>query len=120
MTDWCDKLRDNLPLICVCGNRDHGRPGLPCSAECKGPPTSQTGPMRRMALDLRTLVLWAYRAGWARGVREYAVWRDGEQLVGVSEKPLADVLAEGPPPEYEAVDLHPSGRNLPGLDDPGT
>jgi len=34
--------------------------------------------------------------GWADGVREYAVWRDGSQLVGVMERPLADVLRAGP------------------------
>ena len=34
----------------------------------------------------------AYRAGMKNGVREYAVWKDGEQLVGVMRRPLREVL----------------------------
>jgi hypothetical protein len=28
------------------------------------------------------------------GIREYAVWKDGAQLVGVMRRPLKDVLAQ--------------------------
>jgi len=34
--------------------------------------------------------------GWRDGVREYATWRDGEQLVGCMETPLGKVLERGP------------------------
>ena len=36
----------------------------------------------------------AYRAGMKNGIREYAVWKDGEQLVGVMRRPLREVLAQ--------------------------
>lgn len=47
----------------------------------------------------------AYRAGWAEGVRSYAIWSDGEQLVGVMHKPLAAVLKEGPDTNIMAIHL---------------
>lgn len=36
----------------------------------------------------------AYRAGMKNGIREYAVWKDGERLVGVMRVPLRHVLRE--------------------------
>ena len=35
-----------------------------------------------------------FRQGYESCLREYAVWNNGEQLVGVRRRPLADVLAE--------------------------
>ncbi len=37
-----------------------------------------------------------FRKGWEKGVRDFAIWRNGEQLVGCMERPLRRVLAEGP------------------------
>lgn len=34
----------------------------------------------------------AYLKGLMEGIRLYAIWRNGEQLVGCLEQPLADVL----------------------------
>lgn len=34
--------------------------------------------------------------GWNRGVREFAIWRDGEQLVGCQERPLKSALRLNP------------------------
>ena len=36
----------------------------------------------------------AYRMGYADAVRNYAVWRDGEQFVGAMARPLKTVLNE--------------------------
>lgn len=36
----------------------------------------------------------AYREGYADAVRNYAVWKDGEQLVGAMQRPLKTVLEE--------------------------
>jgi hypothetical protein len=38
-------------------------------------------------------VLASYRAGVKEGVQRYAVWKDGEQLVGIMREPLGSVLA---------------------------
>jgi hypothetical protein len=35
-----------------------------------------------------------YRAGYKAAVRDYAVWHDGEQFVGVQHRPLKQVLEE--------------------------
>ena len=35
-----------------------------------------------------------WRSGVKDGIRRFAVWKDGEQFVGVTEKPLAVVLSE--------------------------
>lgn len=43
---------------------------------------------------LRQELAKAYREGYAAAVREYAVWSDGEQLVGTLRRPLAVVLKE--------------------------
>ena len=48
----------------------------------------------------------AYDAGWRDAVRLYAVWHDGSQLVGVMEKPLNQVLDEGPPADQKNLALH--------------
>lgn len=34
----------------------------------------------------------AYRIGYEDAVRNYATWKNGEQLVGALQRPLADVL----------------------------
>ena len=34
----------------------------------------------------------AYRAGMKNGIREYAVWKDGEQLVGIMRRPIREVF----------------------------
>ena len=36
----------------------------------------------------------AYRRGYADAVTNYAVWKNGEQLVGVMQRPLKEVLEE--------------------------
>ena len=36
----------------------------------------------------------AYRMGYEHALRNYAVWKDGEQLVGAMQRPLKSVLAE--------------------------
>lgn len=36
----------------------------------------------------------AYRMGYADGVRNYAIWKNGTQYVGAMQRPLKDVLAE--------------------------
>ena len=33
-----------------------------------------------------------YKEGYKDGVKNYAVWKDGEQLVGVGQSPLKNVL----------------------------
>lgn len=47
----------------------------------------------------------AYDKGWEDAVRLYAVWRNGEQLVGVKETPLDLVLQGGPPADQKAMSL---------------
>ena len=47
------------------------------------------------AADLCRILEDAYRKGWEHGVRDFAIWRDGQQLVGCMEKPLHTVLAKG-------------------------
>ena len=46
-----------------------------------------------------------YRKGWARGMKDYAVWKDGEQLVGVMQRPLQGVLDVGPDQMRMETDL---------------
>ena len=41
----------------------------------------------------RSAEIAAYRAGMVNGIRAYAFWKDGEQLVGVMRRPLREVLA---------------------------
>ena len=36
----------------------------------------------------------SYREGYTDGVSNYAIWKDGEQLVGCMQRPLKQVLAE--------------------------
>ena len=36
----------------------------------------------------------AYRIGYADAVRNYAIWKNGEQVVGCRETPLKTVMAE--------------------------
>ncbi len=52
-------------------------------------------PERELAESQKPEIV-AYVKGWAEGVRLYAIWKDGEQFVGVKRKPLFDVLEEGP------------------------
>jgi len=51
---------------------------------------------RALAAFARAEVVRARVEGWKDGAREYAVWRDGRQLVGVMERELEDVLSTGP------------------------
>lgn len=108
-TNVFENLAGMLPLICRCGNKDHGRLGAECSAECQEPP-------RRMILDVEVLVRWAYRQGWNRAVDDFATWHDGEQLVGALERPKNEVLTRGPHETALLVDLHVTGDNYPGRD----
>jgi len=52
-------------------------------------------------------IVEAYNAGWADAVRLYAVWKNGEQLVGVMERPLGAVLSDGPPFDIRVTTLAP-------------
>ncbi len=45
---------------------------------------------------LEQQLLKAFRLGWEKGVRDFAIWSDGEQLVGCTQRPLAAVLEKGP------------------------
>lgn len=36
----------------------------------------------------------AYRMGYEDALRNYGIWRDGEQLIGAMQRPLREVLAE--------------------------
>lgn len=101
-----DELERTLPLVCECGNKDHGHIGAECSAECGG----------RMTLDHHTLVNWAYRKGWERAVWLYAVHKDGEMLVGVMQKPFKRAIEGGPDHTQRSVDLDPTGKNYPNRD----
>ncbi len=47
----------------------------------------------------------AYNAGWRDAVRLYAVWRNGEQVVGTRERPLREVLEDGPPDDDKNFSL---------------
>jgi hypothetical protein len=38
----------------------------------------------------------SFTAGWEKGVRDFAIWRDGEQLVGCRQRPLKEILEQGP------------------------
>lgn len=38
----------------------------------------------------------AHRAGWDKGVSDFAIWKNGEQLVGCMQTPLKEVLKRGP------------------------
>lgn len=42
-------------------------------------------------LDLHTRI--AFLDGKIEGIRDYAIWHNGEQLVGCLEKPLKEVIA---------------------------
>ncbi len=54
----------------------------------------QRGDREMIEYELRSELAKAYREGYAAAVREYAVWNDGEQFVGVQMRPLHTVLAE--------------------------
>lgn len=51
-----------------------------------------------------------YLKGWERGVRDYAIWKDGAQLVGVTQLPLDQVLNRGPLPGCKHMDLADLGH----------
>lgn len=40
------------------------------------------------------LIVESYRRGLKDGVIRYAIWKDGEQFVGIQQRPLRDVLNE--------------------------
>ena len=92
--DELPALSKDFPLKCVCGNRDEGKPGDPCSAECGRAPF--------MTLDVAALIVRAYRSGWERGV-----WC----LIGGSERTYREVVAIGPPLDFARVDLGSSPRH---------
>lgn len=51
--------------------------------------------------DLRIIELEAQekfwlKQGWEAGVRDFAIWKDGEQVVGCRQTPLKEVLKKGP------------------------
>jgi hypothetical protein len=46
------------------------------------------------ARQLFPIEVTAYKHGYKDAVTNYAVWKDGEQLVGVMQKPLKKVLEE--------------------------
>lgn len=57
--------------------------------------------------EVLSLINDAYRRGWERGVSDYAVWKDGEQMVGVMQKTLSKVIETGPNRDHVVIDLLP-------------
>ena len=55
--------------------------------------------------ELKEDISRAYDLGWGDAVKLYAVWRDGQQLVGIMEKPLKSVLKKGPPKDTKEISL---------------
>lgn len=53
----------------------------------------QKGGLEELAL---AALVKAHRAGWDKGVIDFAIWNDGEQLVGCMQRPLGEVLRSGP------------------------
>lgn len=47
-------------------------------------------------LTLLELLEQAYVEGWRRGVEAYAVWKDGQQLVGMGRYCLSDAQKAAP------------------------
>ena len=45
-----------------------------------------------------------YLKGWERGVRDYAIWKNGNQFCGIGW-PLDEVLNRGPMPGCKHVDM---------------
>ncbi len=60
--------------------------------------------------EIRRQAMNAYNGGWADAVRLYAVWRDGEQIVGVMGRPLKEVLAAGPGRIAREIGLHEAAQ----------
>ena len=46
------------------------------------------------AKELNQMYKCGYLAGLEDGIRRYAIWKDGEQRVGVMQKPLSQVLVD--------------------------
>jgi hypothetical protein len=44
--------------------------------------------------EIRELILKAYHAGFVDGLATYAIYRDGEQVVGCLDKPLRKAQEE--------------------------
>ena len=62
-----------------------------------------------------------YLKGWERGVRDYAIWKDGQQFVGAARVPLDQILNRGPMPACKHMDLADLGEPGPreyDIDDP--
>lgn len=44
-------------------------------------------------MNIGELCEMAFLAGYCHGVKNFAVWKDGQQLVGALQKPLEEILA---------------------------
>ena len=67
----------------------------------------------RQEIDrLRKRIEKAYRLGWEDGVRLYAIWDSGQQLVGVMRRPLSEVLRRGPDSDIMAAHITLGGTSV--------
>ena len=62
---------------------------------------ARSNPEVREAVD--KLILAGFRKGLKFGIGLYAVWKDGEQLVGIMHHPLSKVLAEVDAGKHDAI-----------------
>ena len=78
---------------CLSCNVELDQPDKPetadCGGDCKKCIDSVEVPW---VLSRSQKVIWF--EGWKAAVIYYAVWKDGEQLVGVMQRPLADVIEQ--------------------------
>lgn len=64
----------------------------------------------RIELKIEKIGRVAFLSGVIEGIRLYAVWKNGAQLVGVMQRPLAEVIK----PYQEEMDrLQSEVRNMP-------
>lgn len=59
-------------------------------------PTVYEVNVRKDTIQIGELVEQAFLAGYRHGVESYAVWRDGQQLVGCLERPMGEVFRRAP------------------------
>lgn len=56
---------------------------------------------KRIETKIEVLARIAFLRGKIEGIRDYAIWKNGEQLVGCLQRPLPEVLA----PYIREIDL---------------
>ena len=60
--------------------------------------------------EIRRQASRAYDKGWKHAVRLYAIWKDGEQVVGALQRPIDSVLNRGPDPDEKAIGLEAAAK----------